>query len=521
MLKQLLSNLRGNRGHGGRAPDALPYQPDPVDPPGDTAEPGRAALQDWLKWDRLPPFNAEDLYADPMRAQAAQLLAMSADQQRVESLLRGLLARPEPHPADYLLYAETLLRQGNHDGTQALLREVEAFPPALRARAACINGQLEFHRGDFVATRRWIDIALAFAPHSAAVQVLNGMLLDAEGRLDEAVVQFRGMLATRPDDYTARIRLGIALHGQGRIAEGLHEQVTADALIHAASGSAEIPLWDGRPLQRETILITSNAGIGDILQNMRYARRLRLQAPEARLVLWTRAEVASVAPLTGWFDEVSSDPTLDSSRFDWQISLVSLALLHFLDEKRPDLSQAYIRSKPERLEAMRLALANCLHTPQAGSRSLRVGLRWSGDASSIDSRRNVPPERLHPLFQLPGICWVALLERGNEQRAWVASGATPMVDVSEHLGSLADTAALIENLDLVISVDTSVAHLAGALGVRTWLLCRPESEPRWGAGEQSSLYASVRTFRHPGKLDWERVLGDVADALALFTKQRD
>ena len=521
MLKHLLSNLRGNRGPTAQAPEPISLQPNPVDPPDNKAEEARNALLNWIKWDRLPPFTIDVLYADPMRAQAAELLAMSAGEQQAELLLRELLARPEPHPADRLLYAELLLRQGKQDSVWALLREADAFPSALRARAACINGQLDFYRGDFVAARRWTDIALAFSPHSAALQVLNGMLLDAEGRLDEAVLQFRRILAIRPDDYTARLRLGIAFHGQGHIAEGLQEQVTAEAFIHAGSGSADIPLWDGRPLQRETILITTNNGIGDILQNLRYAQRLRMQAPEARLVLWTRAEVASVAPLAGWFDEVSSDPTLDSSRFDWQISLVALALLHFLDEPRPDLTQSYIRCKPERVEAMRQALENCLPAPRAGSRPLRVGLRWSGDASSIDVKRNIPPERLYPLFQIPGICWVALLERGHEQRSWVASGATPLLDLSEHLGSLADTAALIQNLDLVISVDTSVAHLAGALGVRTWLLCRPESEPRWGEGEQSSLYASVRMFRHPGKLDWDRVLADVANALAPLAKQRE
>jgi tetratricopeptide (TPR) repeat protein len=515
MLIDLLSNLRRQR-----QPPAKSQEPTTAAVESGTE--GRAALQSWIRWDRLPPFDIADLTADPARARAAEMLAMSVGEREPETILRALLAVPDPQAVDRLLLAEVLLRRGDGDGAAALLRQIDAFSPPLRARAACINGQLDFNRGDFAAARRWTDIALAWAPHAPAVQTLSGSLLDAEGRHREAETQFRRMLAVLPDDFGARINLALSLHSQGRIADGLHEQVTAETIVQAAGDAKQLQIWDGRPLQQGSILVTINGGIGDILQNLRYAQRLRAQAPHARLVLWTRAEIVQIARLTGCFDEVLSDPALDISRFDWRMPLINLALQHFLDENRPDFTHAYIQCDPGRVEAMRLVLQSRLHetSPHAGARSLRVGLRWSGAAASYDARRSVPPERLLPLLRLPGISWVALLERGHEQLSWLAARGVALTDVSQHLADLADTAALMMNLDLVISVDTSVAHLAGALGARTWLLSRPDADPRWGKVDaQSDLYASVRLFRHPGRLDWDQVVADVAGALARLVGQ--
>ena len=511
MLRRLFTNLRADprRVEVPTAP-ALETSTPPL------GEDGLVALQNWLKWDRLPALDINAVLADETRARAATLLAQANGEDTAEYILRERIETTEPDGADLILLAEIFLRRGKNTEAGALLDGLASFAPASRARAACIKGQLDFDRGDFILARRWVNIALEFAPHSAAVQLLNGTLLEVEGRLDEAEKQLRALIAARPEDFSARISLGVLLERKGLKVQSLQELVTADTLARAPD--AEIPQWDGRDLDQDTMLITTNAGIGDILQGLRYVKPVRTQAARARLVLWTRQELAAVARLTGLFDDVRTDPVLDSSEFDWQISLERLTFRHFAIGPALPMEQPYVHCATERLQAMRAALERATEIADAntpGPRPLRVGLRWSGARSSYDARRSIPRDLLRPLFGVPGVAWVALLERGHPEIPWLHEGAFPLIDMSASLTDLADTAALMHNLDLVISVDTSTAHLAGAVGARCWLLSRPDADARWGLeSEQSTLYDSVQIFRHPGRIDWRHIIADCARQLA-------
>lgn len=471
-------------------------------------------MERWLKWDRLPPFSAQELGADPMRWKVAGLLSTWSAQPQVHAMLDALLARPQPDPIDVLLYAEVLLRQAKEEEVCVLLERTADFPPSMRARAACLLSQIAFNRGEFVVARRWLDMALSHAPRSPAVQLLSGSLLEAESRLDQAEAQFRHMLAYYPEDFSARAGLGLVLQHQGRTTDGLAEMVTAEIL--SGGTNSAIPSWDGRPLGNSTLVVTTNAGIGDILQNLRYALPLRRNEPQARLALWCRPEVAPAARLMGLFDEIIVAPALENAAFDWEISLLRLSLRHHFISALNLGEEPYLSCEQVAIEAMRSRLDD-LNGGHAGGRPLRVGLRWSGAPASYDARRSIPRARLAPLFTQPGITWVALLENAHPEIPALHDGSLPLADLSSHLRDIADTAALICALDLVISVDTSTAHLAGALGVPCWVLARPDADFRWGlTGSQSTLYRSVRIFRHPGRLDWDHVLHDCAAALANY-----
>jgi len=218
------------------------------------------------------------------------------------------------------------------------------------------------------------------------------------------------------------------------------------------------------------------------------------------------------------FDEVRVDASPEDRRFAWHFSLVHLGLLHYLDPGQPALPERYISCDPQQVESMRQLLQS--QAPGGAARPLRVGLRWSGEPSPYNAKRSIPLAKLGPLFRLPGIRWFALLEGGNPELARLRASDTPVIDMSAALGDLTDTAALMHNLDLVISVDTSVVHLGGALGVPTWLMERPDPNWRWGrAGAGTPWYSSVRVFRHPGRFDWDHMVGEVAAALAQYTER--
>lgn len=493
---------------------AAPPSAVPAGSPVNAVPEGRIAVLSWIRWDRLPPFDAAELDAHPARAQAAGLLARSIEEATAEKLVRDLLREQGAQAVDQLLLAEILLRRGDSPAVLELLRGARAFAPALRARAAVINGQLLFERGDFPAARLWADIALADAPSAWAVNVLHGLLLEAEGQGEAAILQARRLLAARPDEAGLRNSLARMLIRDSRDVEGLMELLAIDHMALLSQSVAQAGMWDGRIAPGDALLITggaAGAGLGDVIQHLRFLPGLRARTPGARLVLRTHRELLPLVRAMGVVDEVSVDASAEEDRFCAQTTFAQLALFHALEAAPPALPAPYLKCAPAQVAAMRETLRLRLGT---AAPALRVGLRWQGRPGGIDGLRSIPPRHLAPLFDLPGVAWIAVLEQGNPDLAHLRAGGLPLLDMSDALRDLTDTAALLCNLDLLITVDTSVAHLAGALGVPTWTLSRPDADGRWRTGERTDLYASMRLFRHPGRLDWDEVVGQVKHRLA-------
>jgi hypothetical protein len=213
-----------------------------------------------------------------------------------------------------------------------------------------------------------------------------------------------------------------------------------------------------------------------------------------RLQIDVHPPLARLMRATGWFEAVY-DGVPDRGQADFQVSTMRLPLV--LGTAEGDL----LRHDP----CLRIAAADVeaaaawLPPRRAGVK--RVGLRWFGRPMHFDAKRSIPFAALAPLFAVPGLEWVALVE---EAALLEGLGAYPLQNVSAHLVDFYATGALMEQLDLVISVDTSTVHLAGSLGRPTWLIARPDYEWRWGAsGAAAPWYGSVRVFRHPPQaFDW-------------------
>ena len=338
--------------------------------------------------------------------------------------------------------------------------------------------------------------ALRLRPDHAEARGNLGHALANLGRHAEAATSYRAALAQRPDDDALHHSLGQALLLTGQFEAGWAEH---ERRRH--SRNFVQPLWMGEPLDGKILLLHAEGGLGDTIQFCRYARSL----PAGRQIL------LEVPPALRRLMEGLADrpPVIARSEtlppFDLHCPLMSLPhrLGIRLDTIRADIP--YLAAEPELIAAWRERLA--------GLAGLRIGLAWSGNpAYRADRRRSLPLARLAPLFEVPGITFVSL-QKG--EAAAQAADQPRLLDPTALLTDFAETAALVETLDLVISVDTAIAHLAGALGKPIWLL--NSFDPHWVwllDRSDSPWYPSLRQFRQSAPGDWDGVVAKVARALA-------
>lgn len=268
-------------------------------------------------------------------------------------------------------------------------------------------------------------------------------------------------------------------------------------------------VWTGAPLAGRRVLVRCYHGLGDIIHFARYlplvagiARGLVVQAPDAVCALLAPLPgVEGVFPLG---DEVALPP------FDVDVELMELphafrTTLATLPAKVP-----YLTAEPERVATQVARLE--------GNGRLRVGIAWA--AGTWDGgHRSLPPDLLGMVLAAPGVDWVCL-QRGPALAG--AGGNLPFCDCGPRTDDVRDAAAMMRALDLVVSVDTMVAHLAGALAVPVWTLLPFEADWRWLLGrDDSPWYPSMRLFRQPAAGDWASVVATVAAALPNVTRRAD
>ena len=346
--------------------------------------------------------------------------------------------------------------------------------------------------------------AVAAAPQRAELPYNLGNVLQQQGDFAAARAAYRQALARSPGFAEAQLEIAHCALTQGDFSAGWPgyewrwktAQMQGDRLPSAQS------LWLGAssltPLARKTILVWAEQGAGDTLQFVRLVPQLlalaervilRVQAPLRRLIesLDARIEV------------VGDNQPLPAH--DVHVPLLSLPLALGLDAV-PPFAAPYLRADARDVERWREHLGD--------RRGLRVGIVWAGRQQGLPNpTRDIAPSLLAPLAALP-------VELICLQVPAADAPALPQLRVfTDELTDYADTAALIETLDLVISVDTAVAHLAGALGKPCWLLLRSSGEWRWQRGRSDCpWYPSLTIYRQQTPGDWEDVIARVVAALA-------
>ena len=351
---------------------------------------------------------------------------------------------------------------------------------------------------------------LALDPFHASAHLFQGMELFALGQLAGAIASYRKSLSLEPDNAAAHNNLGIALLLQGNYVEGWKEYESRLQCGGAGVPTLVEPIWRGEEKPGKTLLIMAEQGAGDTLQFIRYVGLIRSKFRRVTVAcqkgLGRLLEESGVADTVEEYD--SSDPMTPD--YDACTVLMSLPLLSGnLLPYTPPLP--YLKAKATRVNEWQKRLVEV-----AGK---RVGITWSGNPDHFnDANRSCPLRLLVPLSEIHGISLVSL-QTGKE-------GECPAVSTLAHtvlpfLTDYAETAAAIQNLDLVITVDTSVAHLAGALGKPVWLLLPFLPDWRWGlGGDCTPWYPTMRLFRQPRPGDWRTVMAKVRAELDHYARQK-
>jgi hypothetical protein len=264
------------------------------------------------------------------------------------------------------------------------------------------------------------------------------------------------------------------------------------------------PLWRGEPLAGRTLLIYAEQGIGSALQFCRY---LRLIPPGGQVVLEVHRSLVRLLRQLPIASVVAVGDQLPAH--DLRCPMLSLpAVLGTNTLADIPAAVPYLQADP--------ALMARWHSRAAGLTGLRVGLVWAGNPinARMDRRRSIPLTSLTGLGDIPGVSLVSLQVGAAAAELANSPLAATTHDWTSELTDFAETAALVEPLDLVVGVDTAVVHIAGALGTPVWLLNRADTDWRWLLGrDDSPWYPTLRQFRQARAGDWDSVVAPVAAAL--------
>jgi tetratricopeptide (TPR) repeat protein len=348
--------------------------------------------------------------------------------------------------------------------------------------------------------------ALELKPEWAEGHHNLGIALRIQGKLDQALARCTRAIELRPDYAEARMHRGMLYLLRGQWAEGWPEYEwrwrCADTPLPSFPGVR----WDGSPLAGKTILLHREQGFGDTIQFIRYAALLKERG--ARTLTVCQQKLLPLLSTCPGIDQIVAEGE-KLPPFDFWALLMSLPGLVGTTPTTIPGPVPYLFAEPGRVEKWRGKVA--AHS------GYRIGIAWQGDRKyRWDRQRSIPLARFGPLARVPGVRLLSLQTGlGSEQ---LASVDFPVVDLASELdlegGAFLDTAAVMKHLDLVISADTSIAHLAGALGAPAWLALPFAHEWRWLQDrDDTPWYPTMRLFRQPCLGDWEAVFEQMAGNL--------
>jgi hypothetical protein len=356
--------------------------------------------------------------------------------------------------------------------------------------------------------------AITLRPDFAEAYSNMGHAQQQFSRFDDALASFEHAVTLRPDFADGHFNAALCLLLTGDFGRGWkeYEWRWQTGLLKREQRAFAQPQWSGaEDITGKTILIHAEQGFGDTLHFCRYIPALAARA--GRIVFEVQRPLATLmASLAGGAQIIARSDDLPS--FDLHCPLLSLPLAFGTQLDSIPAEVPYLAATEAKTSAWRERL---------GSRNgPRVGLVWAGDprkwlpnAHRIDRQRSVTFDRLAPILQVSG-CEFHSLQKGEHALAQLRESPLRhhVVDWSDDLCDFSDTAALIDQLDLIIAVDTAVAHLAGALGKPFWLLNRYNTCWRWLLDrDDSPWYPTARLFRQDQSRDWDRVIAHAATAL--------
>lgn len=435
--------------------------------------------------------------------------------ERLDRLEEALLAYDRALALDPSLVAAhtnrggVLARLERHEESLASCTQALALDPSV-ARAHSNLGTALQALGRYDEAIAAYDAAIALEAGFAEAHANRGSALQQLGDADEALASYDRALTLAPEAPDARFNKALLLLSRGEFAQGwrLHEARWGSVDLVRARRPFSEPLWLGaESLRGRTVLLHGEQGLGDCLMFMRYAPRVA--ALGARVILELPSALLPLCTALAGVDEfVGRGEALPA--FDLHCPLMSLPLAFGTTLETVPAEVPYLHADPERVRHWQRVI---------GTRGFRIGINWQGRRSRVDFGRSIPLAEFAPIAAVPGVRLISLQKHGGlDQLAGLPDGfvvETLGEDFDAGPGAFLDTAAVIAGLDLVITSDTSLAHLAGALGAPTFVALKHVPAWLWLLeGSTSPWYPSLTLFRQPRAGDWPALFATVAAAVA-------
>jgi len=423
-----------------------------------------------------------------------------------DSYLRALALKPAfPNALSNL--GSTYMELGDLESAEDYLRQCIAIAPQ-NVNAHCNLGNVLQKKGETLSAIESFRNALTLDPRHVSTLCNFGFVLDFLGEIDGAAQCYQLALAIEPGYDLARFSISTHLLASGDLASGWREYEArwGTREFRAAKRNFTQPQWHGEAIRGSRIFIYSEQGFGDTLQFVRFV--LMVANLGAEVVFEVQPSLFRLlSNLHPSVRVLSAGTALDDVAFDWQCPLLSLPLALSIELSNIPTTIPYLRPEPSETRHWNARLA---------ADGLRIGLVWSGNPKHTrDSQRSISLDRLLPLIGSHRATFYCLQKGPAAQQCASISVALQMVNLDEHIRDFADTAAIVANLDLLISVDTAVAHLAAAMGKPVWILLHNAPDWRWLRNRTDSpWYPTVRLFRQSKAGDWDGVLRQVQHELA-------
>lgn len=411
-----------------------------------------------------------------------------------------ILAREPEHAQALCVRGAALYRLGRLEASlSALDRALRAQPDFPEARLN--RGNVLQELGRFEDALQSYDEALVQRPDYAEVLSSRGVALKELGHLNEAMASFAAALRLKPDYPDARNNRAGALLLGGNFAAGFDDYESRWERSNAPRKTlySTLATWRGEPLAGRRILVWDEQGLGDLIEFCRYLPALAERGAEVTL-LGRRSTFRLLGTLPCTLHLVES--VADESAYDYQIALMSLPHVFKTTLETVPAQLPYLYAEPERVAQWAARL---------GGHGFRIGICWRGNPK-INLERNVPVASFAPLAAIEGVRLISLMKEAHRD---VDSAHFPIETLGPDLDAgpdaFLDTAAIMAHLDLIVTSDTSIAHLAGALGRPTYVALKRVPDWRWlMQGERSPWYPTLRLFRQIDCGDWKPVFDRIA-----------
>jgi Tfp pilus assembly protein PilF len=411
-----------------------------------------------------------------------------------------------------ILYDQDRIDEAGESYRQALQHQPEAFTARMNL------GVVLSDQGNFDDAMECLKRAYQLRPDSAEILHNLGMNHFRVGKIDEAIEYYEQALRYRPDFAEVHRDLSYALLCQGNYERGWQEHEWRLRCQHYMGCGMERPFWNGEDLRGKTILIHAEQGYGDTLQFLRYAPMVKerggqvvVSCPTPLLPLVSRCEGVDLA-----YDGTTHEPP-----YHTDVAFMSLPARFGTTLATLPTRVPYLPTDPALVEHWRSELTRLIGKDnevdlERPRRPFLIGITWQGNpAHDTDRWRSFPLAHFAPIANLPGIRLISLQTTHGLDQLANLGGRLSITELTGRQGrDFIETASIISHLDLMITADTAVAHLAGGLGVSVWVALSSVSEWRWPHGRvDHDWYPTMTVFRQTTFGDWDGVFQRITDAL--------